>query len=509
VGQRRVFLTEVRDARGDAVTLTYDALFRLVAVTDALGQVSTLQYGAADDVRRLTGVTDPFGRTAAFSYTAAGQLAGITDVGGLTSSFAYAAEDFIAALTTPYGTTTFRHEGVDPDNHPWIEATDPLGGVQRAEYHWSTPAVPASVPAGEVPAGFAAWNTQLDHYVTLSWDARAWAAGPGSVATATVTRWFLQGWHGVFSRLQTTPVPQYVQRPGEARVWSAYPGQDRASVVIVGGWATTPSEVARVVEDGTTQRTRTTVNAQGQVVERTDPVGRRTSWTYAANGIDLLEVRQTTGGANDLLASYGSYTAGHQPQTITDAAGQTTTLTYTAAGQVATVTNARQETTTYAYNTGGQLTSVTGPVAGATTTYTYDGYGRVRTVTADGATVTTEYDAFDRPTAVWSADGTVERTTYDRLDVATQTDRLGRQTRYVHDAVRRRVATRDPAGRMIRQVYGPAGDQLIDANGHATRWERDVQGRVTRACHAEAREHGGRAKAGGARGRADGNRVHV
>ncbi len=307
-----------------------------------------------------------------------------------------------------------------------------------------------------------------------SWDARSWAAGPGSVATATVTWWFLQRWHGAFSRLQTTPVPQYVQRPGERRVWSRYPGQAATGDLI--GWATTPSEVARVVEDGTTQRTRTTVNAQGQVTARTDAVGRQTTYTYAANGIDLLEVRQTTGGANDLLASYGSYTAGHQPQTITDGAGQTTTLSYTAAGQVATVTNARQETTTYAYNTGGQLTSVTGPVAGATTTYTYDGYGRVRTVTADGATVTTEYDVFDRPTAVWYADGTVERTTYDRLDVVTQADRLGRQTRYVHDAVRRRVATRDPAGRSLRQVYGPASDQLIDANGHATTW----------ACRAEA-----------------------
>ena len=109
-GQRRVFLTEVRDARGDAVTLTYDVLFRLVAVTDALGQVSTLQYGAADDIRRLTGVTDPFGRTATFTYTAAGQLASVTDVGGLTSSFATGAGDFIVALTTLYGTTTFRHE---------------------------------------------------------------------------------------------------------------------------------------------------------------------------------------------------------------------------------------------------------------------------------------------------------------------------------------------------------------------------------------------------------------
>ena len=32
------------------------------------------------------------------------------------------------------------------------------------------------------------------------------------------------------------------------------------------------------------------------------------------------------------------------------------------------------------------------------------------------------------------------------------------------------------AGRSLRQVYGPAGDQLIDANGHATTW----------ACRAEA-----------------------
>ena len=38
-GQRRVFLTEVRDAQGSAVTLTYDAQYRLVALTDALGQV--------------------------------------------------------------------------------------------------------------------------------------------------------------------------------------------------------------------------------------------------------------------------------------------------------------------------------------------------------------------------------------------------------------------------------------------------------------------------------------
>ena len=49
----------------------------------------------------------------------------------------------------------------------------------------------------------------------------------------------------------------------------------------------------------------------------------------------------------DLRASASNYTAGHQPQTITDAAGQTTHTTYNASGQVLTVTNAKLETTTY------------------------------------------------------------------------------------------------------------------------------------------------------------------
>jgi RHS repeat-associated protein len=174
-----------------------------------------------------------------------------------------------------------------------------------------------------------------------------------------------------------------------------------------------------------------------------------------------------------------------QPQTVTDAAGQTTTLTYTAAGEVATVTNARGETTTSAYDGDGRLTRVTGPVSGATTSYTYDASGRVRTVTADEATVTTDDEVFDRPTVVTFPDGTTERTTYDRLDVATRTDRLGRVTRYLHDPLRRLVLVRDPAGRTIRQGYGPGGEQLLDANGHATTWERDLQGRVVREVRAD------------------------
>lgn len=100
--------------------------------------------------------------------------------------------------------------------------------------------------------------------------------------------------------------------------------------------------------------------------------------------------------------------------------------------------------------------------------------------------MTTDYDVFDRPTRVTYPDGTTEETTYDRLDVATRRDRRGRVTRYYQDALRRLVATRDPAGRTIQQRWGPGGlSQLIDAKGQATTWERNVAGRVTRELRAD------------------------
>ena len=198
-------------------------------------------------------------------------------------------------------------------------------------------------------------------------------------------------------------------------------------------------------------------------------------------------MRQTTGTLNDLLVSYANYTSGHQPQSTTDAAGETTTFTYNANGQVLTVTNPLNETTTYAY-TDGYLTSVTGPVTGATTTYVYDDYGRIESVTdADDYTVVTEYDALDRPTTITYPDTTYEAITYAKLDAVTRRDREGKTTRTFYDALRRVIAVRDPLGRTVTQQWCGCGalDKLIDGKGQTTTWERDLQGRVTREGRAD------------------------
>jgi len=74
-----------------------------------------------------------------------------------------------------------------------------------------------------------------------------------------------------------------------------------------------------------------------------------------------------------------------------------------------------------------------------------------------------------------------------RLDPVRHKDRMGRWTETFYDALRRPVATRDAAGRVVQQQYckcGGAVEKLVDANGNATSWERDLQGRVTKEIRA-------------------------
>ena len=177
-------------------------------------------------LQKCTRVVDPYGRAAALTYTTEALLASVTDMIGLISSFTYENGDFIAGMTTPYGTTTFRKES-NPDysqTNPVIEAIDPLGGVEHLEYRWENSGVPATEPAGSVPDGFAAANTDLDKYNTLSWNKQAWAAGPYDVTKATVTHWL---WYQYLDSGTTraTTVAHSIKRPLESRVWYAYPGQ--------------------------------------------------------------------------------------------------------------------------------------------------------------------------------------------------------------------------------------------------------------------------------------------
>jgi RHS repeat-associated protein len=469
---RKIFLTELRDLHGNALTFTWDGSLRLIAATDALGQVTTLDYTDADPLK-ITKVTDPFGRFATFSYDGGGRLLQITDVIGIQSSFSYGTADIVKTLTTPYGITSFTtgEKGITR----WAELTDPLGGRERVQYGFG---LTFADPPSLVPADMGNVNAYIDHHNTLYWDKRAMAVAPGEASSATDIHWALVQ-SGAY---QAAAVPLSIKRPLENRVWYTYQGPDATRE----GTVRKVKAEGRVLDDGASQVRRFEYNTRGLMTKRTDPLGRETVYEYDATGLDLLTTKQKNGGGFDLLETR-THNSLHEPLTITDAAGQTTTFTYNADGQPLTVTNAKSETTTYVYDTDGYMTSVTGPVTGAQITFTYDGYGRLRTTTdADSYTLTFDYDLLDRLTRTTFPDSTYEESTYQLLNRQQQRDRLGRLTRFTHDATLRLTSTRDPQGRVVTQEWCTCGslDAVVDGNGNRTRWERDVRGRVTKKAKA-------------------------
>jgi len=456
-----------------------------------------VQYELSVDPLKVTKVIDPFGRTATFRYDDSKQLISITDMGGISSGFTYAASsaggwapmagrsqrsstesavsigtvatDFLSTLVTPYGQTHFSGgvNGVDR----FIQATDPLGQTERAEYHNFTGSMPVSDPVA--PPGFN--NNYLYYRNTFYWDKRAMASGAGDWTQARIYHFLHSGQYSGY----TSPLIESTKAPLENRVWYGY---SSSGGTYSEGAGSQPITTARVLDDGTIQTRVAQYNPQGRIIKSTDAVGRVTTYVFSTDGLDLLEVRNTTGTANELLVR-NTYNTQHRPLTITDAAGQTTTFTYNAAGQIQTITNPKSETTTFAYtpSQGGFLTTITGALPGSTTGFTYDAFGRLETVIgSDGATVTTEYDNLDRPTKITYSDGTSEVMAYDKLDLVSKKDRQGAWSTFRYDPLRHLTEIQDPAGRLTRLDWCSCGslEQLTDPLGHITNWWRDLQGRV-------------------------------
>jgi RHS repeat-associated protein len=471
---RNIFLTQLIDPFGNAVSLTYDASLRVVEITDAIGQATTISYEHPTDIFKITRVTDPFGRSARFEYDPSNRLVVITDVAGITSALGYngPAGDFITTLTTPYGITGFTK--TESGTTRSLETVYPDGNRDRVEFNQSTNlGIPGSdVPQG-VPVGLTTRNEFLFFRNTFYWDKMACAYTYGDYTKARIYHWL----HTTNTAV-TAGILESVKEPLEGRVWYDYPGQSLGPIFV--GSSNKPSHIGRVLDDGSTQLYTYEYNSFGNNTRLIDPVGRTFSYLYAENGIDLLEIRQIRAGQNQLISkmAYGDH---HLRTSSTDAAGRTTTYTYNGCGQIQTQTNAKNETITYQYDAEGYLTSIEGPLPQASTSFTYDAYGRMRTSTdVAGYTLTYDYDDLDRVTRITYPDSTFEEFTYERLDVTVIRDRAGRKISFEYNNLRQVTKQTDALSREILFQWCKCGDlrTLTDPLGRATTWRHDVQGRV-------------------------------
>jgi RHS repeat-associated protein len=475
---RRVFLTKLIDPAGNAATLVYDTTLRLTAVVDATGRSTAFAYGNASNPLLVTKITDPFGRSAQLAYDSSGRLSQITDVLGLTSKFSYDSSSLVNALTTPYGTTTFIYG--DNGNQRYLQATDPLGQTERLEWFQGVSTIPSSDPANTLPAGIVnIYNSLLQNRNTFFWDKHVYALAAGDYTKARIKHWCEEP-GGEF----TSTFVDSIKNPLEGRVWTNYIGQ---SSTLNSGTFNEPIAIGRVLDDGSTQLTQFQYNGFGNPTSITDPVGRQTSFQYAANQIDVVAVQQTTGGGPVTTGAL-TYNAAHRPLTYTDAAGQTTHFAYNGAGQVTQVTDALGHVTAYSYNALGYLTTIVNANGKTAASFTYDNFGRVATRTdSEGWTVAFAYDALDRVTKETYPDATTRVFTYKNLDLVSVKDRQGRVTSFGYDAVRNLVSQTDPLGNVTRfgRYENGALKSLTDPNGHVTTWGIDVQGRVTGKTYAD------------------------
>lgn len=480
---RNIFLSQVIDPQGNALTLSYDTQRRLISLSDATGRQTTFTYGLTLQPLLVTQITDPFGRSANLTYDSSGRLSSITDVLGLTSSFTYDANSLVNALTTPYGTTNFAYTAPGTGAPPrFVQVTDPLGYNEREE--WLEPApIADSDPAATVPQGMpvSLTNAFLTYRDSFHWDKNAYVVAgctPTGGCDYTKARDRHFG-HVPDTTIKSTSI-ESVKYPLENRTWFNYPGQTSS---INSGSYENPIAVGRVLDDGTTQLKQFSYDTTGyfNLTQSIDPVGRTTSFAYA-NHVDLSAVSQTTAYGIETTIAQFTYNTHHRPIFYTDAAGQTTTFTYNAAGQLTSVTNPLSQTTQYQYDLSNNLTTIVDANDVISASYTYDAYDRVATYSdSEGWTVAYNYDNADRVTKITYPDGTTDIYTYNRLDLASYQDRQGRTWIYTHDADRRLTAIADPSGHQTLFGYNNIGKltSLTDPNSNVTNWNYDVEGRLT------------------------------
>ena len=476
----KVFLTEVIDKVGRKLSFEYDTSTRLMAIVDATKKRTTFDYNEANKPLLVSQINDPFGRSAKFTYDASGRLASITDAVGLTSSFTYEGSDtFINSMTTPYGTTQFSY--VKNGTTMTIVITDPEGQKERVTFEHSASGVSASVPSNQVPTkpgSPALMNAYLNLRNTYYWDKTTMATMGSSINynQAKITHWL----HN--QKNETANVKESMVYPDQSRVWYAYSGQ---TIGYTAGTNDFPIYEGRVLPDGTTQATLKTYNDIGKVLTETAPNGTVTTYTYAGNDIDLLKIEQRTKeGLSRTVASF-TYNDNHLPLTMTDAKNQTTRYEYNAIGQTLSITTPTGKKTSYAYN--GIAQRISESQNGQTTIgYQYDEAGRIKqrtTYNADSGNLieTMTYDDLDRLLTYSTNDGHAKTLTYDKLDLATVTDSLGRKTTYTYDKVRRLTKTQLPNGDEINYEYDPNGRVTkITQTGAPTKiYAYNLMGQVT------------------------------
>ncbi|MDR3665124.1 MAG: proprotein convertase P-domain-containing protein, partial [Mycobacterium sp.] len=219
----------------------------------------------------------------------------------------------------------------------------------------------------------------------------------------------------------------------------------------------------------------------GNITAITDPRGNRIVYGYDGSG-NLVSVTDRDGKTTQFVYNTGMP---HYVDHVIDAQGQTVAqVTYTTAGRVSGITDALGNTSTVTSDDAGELnTSVTAP-GSSPTAVTYDGEGNVTgTVDAAGNATSATYSGNNLASQTQTVDGTPETTTYtyDAYgEVLTATDAQGNTTYFTYNAQGEPVTSTDALGNTTTFRYDGNGNLVstTDPDGVTTSMTYDAYGNV-------------------------------
>ncbi len=390
-------------------------------------------------VYRITQIVDRDGNTTRFTYTS-GNLTGVTDPYGRTITFSYNAQNHLSSVKDPAGrVTSFQY---DTTGHMLTKITDPLG--KTIQYSYNS-------------------QFQITNKVDKAGRTFQYAYNSSFLPAA------------VYDASHTGPFT--LSNPNN--------------------WATDPTQLAqnqlRVYLPSTTTNTdgrgnqwKYQYDANGYLLQETDPDGSITKYTYDPATLQLASMTDANGHTtNYVYNSEGDLTQ------KTDALGHVTKYTYDPAFNIMTsMTDPLGRVTTYTIDpANGNETSETDPL-GFSSHWTYNPDGTVATFTDKNGNVTHYlYDSSGNLVEQIDAYGTsIQSTTQFTYDAVgnriSMTDALGRVTQYQYDSMNRVIQETDAVGtaqqRTIQNFYDGEGNrtEAIDGRGIETLYQYDLRQRL-------------------------------
>jgi YD repeat-containing protein len=466
-------LLKITDRHGLSLTLSYNGSGRLESVADesAFARQLTFTYSTSGQLEK---VTDPMGRAVKYTYSS-GDLASVTLPDKETPRWKFGYNEFheMTSLTNGRGHTTTTTYNA---SHRAATQTDPLGRKYTFKYE-------------EVTGGTQTTITEPNGATTLQKFNEA--GSPLSISRAVgtaleATREYT--YSGAFKPTSATDPNGHVTSytydgsgnkltekdpNGNETVWTYNSSNDVVSVTNPKGQVTSiirnavgdPTEVTRVI-GASVQKVTLEYNSYGDLIKRTDPVGRVRVYTYDVFGRGQRQGEYVTSATAENLLRKWKYNLNSEVVEEIDGRGlepgneeaaYTTKITRDALGRPTTSTDPLGNTVKTAYDANGNVSSVT------------DGNGNVTTYV---------YDSADQRTELKAATGATTKITYTALGrVATRSNGNGNVTEYKYDLLGRNTEIIDPLGRKSVNEYDDAGNLR---RGHR---RRHLRIRQKRQCH--------------------------